>query len=135
MAWRVTAMVGRCAVAVISSPPVGHGWVNRISFPIRLQAVPARFQPIVYRAEEFCLPHPATGTGGGTAMSIHRARLGGVIVVVGALSFAAGTLAQGRYVHINQAEAELRSALYQLRIARNVLGGHKRSAEGLINQA
>lgn len=68
-------------------------------------------------------------------MSIHRARLGGVIVVVGVLSFAAGTLAQGRYVHINQAEGALRSALYQLRIARNVFGGHKRSAERLINQA
>jgi type II secretory pathway pseudopilin PulG len=68
-------------------------------------------------------------------MSIRGIRLGGVIVIVGVLSFAAGTLAQGRYGHINQAEAALRSALYQLQIARNVFGGHKRYAEGLINQA
>lgn len=68
-------------------------------------------------------------------MAIRGIRLGGVIVVVGVMSFAAGTLAQSRYFHINQAQASLRAALYQLQIARNVFGGHKRYAEGLINQA
>jgi hypothetical protein len=68
-------------------------------------------------------------------MTRPKLRLIGAMLVIGLVSFAAGTWAQGRYPEINQAEASLQTALAQLRAARDVFGGHKGSAEGLINQA
>jgi hypothetical protein len=68
-------------------------------------------------------------------MLSQKSRLAAVIFTVGLVSFAAGTIAQGRYPEINQAEGALQAALGHLRGARDVFGGHKASAEGLINQA
>ncbi len=68
-------------------------------------------------------------------MSTQRMRLAGVIVAVGLMSFAAGAIAQGRFPEINRAEGALRAALNDMQRARDVFGGHKRNAEGLVNQA
>ncbi len=68
-------------------------------------------------------------------MSIRLMKLAGMIFAVALLSFAAGTIAQGRYPEMNQAEGALRAALGHLHGARDVFGGHKANAEGLINQA
>lgn len=69
-------------------------------------------------------------------MSHHKVKLAAAFVAVGLMSFAAGTLAQGRYPAINQAEGALNNALGILRgEARDVFGGHKVTAENLINQA
>jgi hypothetical protein len=57
------------------------------------------------------------------------------LLAVGLVSFAAGTFAQGRYPEINRAEGHLQAALGDLRAARDVFGGHKANAEGLIQQA
>jgi hypothetical protein len=54
---------------------------------------------------------------------------------IGLVSFAAGTLAQGRFPEINQAEGSLQAALAQLHAARDVFGGHKVAAERLVQQA
>ena len=54
---------------------------------------------------------------------------------VASLSFGAGTLAQTRYPQIDSAEGALQSALGHLQNARDVFGGHKVNAMGLINQA
>jgi uncharacterized protein YjbJ (UPF0337 family) len=69
-------------------------------------------------------------------MTRHGLKLGAAFVAVGLISFAAGSLAQGRYPAINQAEGALNNALGILRgEARDVFGGHKVAAEGLIQQA
>jgi hypothetical protein len=68
-------------------------------------------------------------------MSRNKTKLAGAFLAIGLLSFAAGTLAQGRYPEVNQAESSLQTALAQLRAARDVFGGHKTAAENLINQA
>ena len=68
-------------------------------------------------------------------MSPRKIRLGAAIVAIGLLSFAAGTIAQGRYPEINQAEASLNAALAQLHAARDAFGGHKGVAERLIREA
>src|SRR5579862_8688092 len=68
-------------------------------------------------------------------MSIRRMKLAGMIFAVALLSFVSGTIAQGRYPDINRAEGALQAALADLRAARNVFGGHKANAEGLVNQA
>jgi hypothetical protein len=68
-------------------------------------------------------------------MSPHKLKLAAGFLAVGLLSFAAGSLAQGRYPDINQAEGALQSALGALHAARDVFGGHKQTAEGLIQQA
>ena len=64
-----------------------------------------------------------------------RMKTGAALVAVGLLSFAAGTYAQGRYPEINRAEGALQTALADLRAARDVFGGHKTTAERLVNQA
>jgi hypothetical protein len=64
-----------------------------------------------------------------------RMRLGAVIFTVALVSFAAGTIAQGRYPEINRAEGALRAAMRDMQAARDVFGGHKATAEGLVNQA
>jgi hypothetical protein len=64
-----------------------------------------------------------------------KMQLAAVIFTVALVSFAAGTIAQGRYPEVNQAEAALQAALGHLHGARDVFGGHKANAEGLINQA
>ena len=57
-------------------------------------------------------------------------------LAIGLVSFASGTLAQGRYPAINQAEGALNNALGILRgEARDVFGGHKIAAERLVQQA
>lgn len=56
-------------------------------------------------------------------------------LAIGLVSFAAGTMAQGRYPEINRAEGALQGALNDLRAARDVFGGHKVAAERLIQQA
>jgi hypothetical protein len=66
----------------------------------------------------------------------HKLMLAAAFGAVALLSFEAGTLAQGRYPFINQAEGALNNALGILRgEARDVFGGHKVAAEGLIQQA
>jgi hypothetical protein len=57
------------------------------------------------------------------------------IVLVGLLSFAAGSIAQPRYPEIDTAESALQSALGNLQSARNVFGGYKANAMRPINQA
>ena len=68
-------------------------------------------------------------------MSQHKMKLAAAFLGVGLMAFAAGTLAQGRYPEINQAEGALQQALGNLRAARDVFGGHKVAAENLIRQA
>lgn len=68
-------------------------------------------------------------------MTPRKLKLAAAMLAIGLVSFAAGTLAQGRYPEINQAEGSLQTALAQLRAARDVFGGHKQNAEGLIQQA
>jgi hypothetical protein len=68
-------------------------------------------------------------------MTPTKLKLTAAMIAIGLVSFAAGTLAQGRYPEINQAEGSLQTALAQLRAARDVFGGHKQNAEGLIQQA
>jgi len=62
-------------------------------------------------------------------------KLTAVMLVIGLVSFTAGTLAQGRYPEINQAEGALNNALGLLHNARDVFGGHKVAAENLVRQA
>ena len=68
-------------------------------------------------------------------MTHQKLKLAVAMVAVGLVSFAAGTLAQGRYPEINQAEGALNSALGSLAQARDVFGGHKVAAENLVRQA
>jgi hypothetical protein len=58
-----------------------------------------------------------------------------VMLAVALVSFAAGTMAQGRYPEINQAIGSLQGAMAQMHAARDVFGGHKANAEGLVRQA
>jgi len=69
-------------------------------------------------------------------MTQHKLKLTAAFLAVGLVSFTAGTMAQGRYPAINQAEGALNNALGILRgEARDVFGGHKIAAERLIEQA
>jgi hypothetical protein len=68
-------------------------------------------------------------------VSTQRMQLAVIIFAVALSSFAAGTIAQGRYPEINRAEGALRAALNDMQIARDVFGGHKGNAMGLVNQA
>ncbi|MFI5024693.1 MAG: hypothetical protein ACHQRJ_23950 [Alphaproteobacteria bacterium] len=68
-------------------------------------------------------------------ISTSRIKLVGAMALVALLSFGAGTLAQSRYPAIDAAEGALNNALGQLQHARDVFGGHKVNAQGLINQA
>ncbi|MBV8779207.1 MAG: hypothetical protein JO032_00420 [Alphaproteobacteria bacterium] len=62
-------------------------------------------------------------------------KIAAALLTVGIVSFAAGAIAQGRYPEINRAEGHLQAALGDLHVARDVFGGHKVNAEGLIQQA
>jgi hypothetical protein len=64
-----------------------------------------------------------------------KLKLTAAALAIGLVSFAAGTLAQGRYPEINQAEGALNQALGTLHAARDVFGGHKVASENLIRQA
>jgi len=64
-----------------------------------------------------------------------KMQLGAVIFTVALVSFTAGTVAQGRFPWINQAEGSLRTALGQMSAGRDIFGGHKVNAENLVNQA
>lgn len=68
-------------------------------------------------------------------MHSSKLKLTVVMIGIGLVSFAAGTLAQGRYPEINRAEGHLQAALGDLRAAANFYGGHKENAEAAINQA
>jgi hypothetical protein len=68
-------------------------------------------------------------------MFSRRMHLAGIIFAVALLSFAAGTIAQGRYPEMNRAEGALRAAMNDMQAARDVFGGHKANAMGLVNQA
>jgi hypothetical protein len=68
-------------------------------------------------------------------VSTQRMQLAVIIFAVALLSFAAGTIAQGRYPEMNRAEGALRAALNDMQNARDVFGGHKANAMGLVNQA
>lgn len=68
-------------------------------------------------------------------MTSSKLKLAAGLLAVGVVSFAAGTLAQGRYPEINRAEGRLNEALGDLRAAADFYGGHKQTAERLINQA
>ncbi|HWB47507.1 MAG TPA: hypothetical protein VG651_00230 [Stellaceae bacterium] len=62
-------------------------------------------------------------------------KLAAAMTAIGVASFAAGTLAQGRYPEINRAEGHLQAALGDLHGAASFYGGHKENAEALIKQA
>ncbi|MFZ2004824.1 MAG: hypothetical protein WB697_07225 [Stellaceae bacterium] len=65
-----------------------------------------------------------------------KLKLTAAALAIGLVSFTAGTMAQGRYGFINQAEGALNNALGILHgEARDVFGGHKVAAENLIRQA
>ena len=64
-----------------------------------------------------------------------KLKLTAAALAIGLVSFTAGTMAQGRYPDINQAEGALQNALGALHAARDVFGGHKGAAENLIRQA
>jgi hypothetical protein len=64
-----------------------------------------------------------------------RIKLIGAMALVASLSFAAGTVAQVRYPEIDNAEGALQNAIVHLQRARDIFGGHKVTAMGLINQA
>ena len=68
-------------------------------------------------------------------MLTRRIQLAVVIFPIALLSFVAGTIAQGRFPEINRAESALQAALADMRAARDIFGGHKINAEGLVNQA
>ena len=68
-------------------------------------------------------------------MPIRRASLAAAFVAVGLVSFAAGTVAQGRYPEINRAEFALRQAMAHLQRAGDVFGGHKERAAWHIGEA
>jgi len=68
-------------------------------------------------------------------MTRAKLKVTAAMLAVGLLSFAAGSLAQGRYPEVNRAEGHLQAALGDLHAARDVFGGHKGAAEGLIQQA
>ena len=68
-------------------------------------------------------------------MTPSKVKLAAAALTIGLVSFAAGTLAQGRYPEINRAEGNLQQALGDLRAARDVFGGHKVNAERLVQQA
>jgi hypothetical protein len=68
-------------------------------------------------------------------MNVRRITLAAAFAAVAILSFTAGTVAQGRYPLINQAEGSLNDALGALNSGRDVFGGHKQNAIGLIHQA
>ncbi len=68
-------------------------------------------------------------------MQQHKFKLAAAAIAIGLVSFAAGTLAQGRYPEINQAIGSLNGALGQLQHARDVFGGHKVAAERLVREA
>jgi hypothetical protein len=68
-------------------------------------------------------------------MTRPQLKLTAAMLAIGLVSFTAGTMAQGRYPDINQAEGALNNALGYLGAARDVFGGHKQTAMGLIQQA
>jgi hypothetical protein len=68
-------------------------------------------------------------------MPLRSFGLAAVVASVAIVAFVAGSVAQPRYPEIFAAEGSLNTALAQLRAARDVFGGHKGNAEGLIQQA
>jgi hypothetical protein len=68
-------------------------------------------------------------------VKLRSVKTAAAMVVMGMLSFAVGSLAQPRYPNIDAAEGSLQSALVSLRNTRDIFGGHKGSAERLINRA
>jgi hypothetical protein len=68
-------------------------------------------------------------------MTSQKLKLTAAALTIGLVSFAAGTLAQGRFPEINRAEGHLQAALGDLHAARDVFGGHKEQAEALVQQA
>jgi hypothetical protein len=68
-------------------------------------------------------------------MTRPRLKLTAALLAIGLVSFAVGTMAQGRYPEVNRAEGALQNALGDLHAARDVFGGHKVAAERLIQQA
>jgi hypothetical protein len=68
-------------------------------------------------------------------MTSQKLKLTAAALAIGLVSFAAGTLAQGRYPEVNRAEGHLQAALGDLHAARDVFGGHKEQAEALVQQA
>jgi hypothetical protein len=68
-------------------------------------------------------------------MAHPKLKLTATMLAVALVSFTAGTMAQGRYPEINQSISSLQGALAQMRLARDVFGGHKANAENLVQQA
>jgi hypothetical protein len=69
-------------------------------------------------------------------MPYSKLKLTAAALAIGLVSFAAGTVvAQGRFPEVNRAEGHLQAALGDLHAARDVFGGHRGNAEGLIQQA
>ena len=61
-------------------------------------------------------------------MTRPKLKLTAAMLAIGLMSFATGTMAQGRYPEVNQAEGALNNALGLLGNARDVFGGHKVAA-------
>jgi len=59
-------------------------------------------------------------------MTGRHLKLTAVMLAIGVVSFAAGTLAQGRHPEINRAEGHLQGALGDLRAAANFYGGTRK---------
>jgi len=68
-------------------------------------------------------------------MTRPQLKIAAIMIAIGVVSFAAGTMAQGRHPEINRAEGHLQAAQGDLHAAANFYGGHKETAERLIQQA
>jgi hypothetical protein len=62
-------------------------------------------------------------------------RLGLVGALIALLSFGAGALAQSHFGDMDGAENSLQRGVGQLEHARDIFGGHRQNAIGLVNQA
>ena len=65
--------------------------------------------------------------------STGRVRLIGALIAL--LSFGAGALAQSHFGDMDGAENSLQRGVGQLEHARDIFGGHRQNAIGLVNQA
>ena len=62
-------------------------------------------------------------------------RMASALALVALLSFGAGVFAQSRFGDMDGAENSLQRGLGQLEHARDIFGGHRDNAIGLVNQA
>jgi len=68
-------------------------------------------------------------------MQQHKFKLAAAAIAIGLVSFAAGTLAQGRYPEINQAIGSLNGALGQLAMPATCSAGTRSPPSDLVREA